>query len=156
LTPRSDTIDWATHGAADGDVVSRVVFSLWLWSTGVYPLFLITLCLFCSSQGWRKLVCNNTAYSVIKACAVIYLEFILYEYDLLRSCVTVVASGGDPTDPWVIPFEVHLRSSCLCKWWLVHLNRNNSDGSATAGIRAIGLTYTLYRMQDKIQGYYSA
>jgi hypothetical protein len=28
LTPRSDTIDWATHGAADGDVVSRVVFSL--------------------------------------------------------------------------------------------------------------------------------
>jgi hypothetical protein len=28
LTPRSDTIDWATHGAADGDVVSRVVFPL--------------------------------------------------------------------------------------------------------------------------------
>jgi hypothetical protein len=28
LTPRSDTIDWAMHGAADGDVVSRVIFSL--------------------------------------------------------------------------------------------------------------------------------
>jgi hypothetical protein len=40
LTPRSDTIDWATHGAADGDVVSRVIFSLWFSSTGVYPLLL--------------------------------------------------------------------------------------------------------------------
>jgi hypothetical protein len=39
-TPRSDTIDWATHGATDGDAVSRVIFSLWLWSIGVYPLLL--------------------------------------------------------------------------------------------------------------------
>jgi hypothetical protein len=44
-----------------------------------------------------------------------YLEFFLYEYNLLRSCVTVVVSGGDPTDPWVVLFEVHLRSSYLCK-----------------------------------------
>jgi hypothetical protein len=28
------------------------------------------------------------------------------EVILPRSCVTVVESGGDPTDQWVIPFEV--------------------------------------------------
>jgi hypothetical protein len=65
-------------------------------------------------SGLEKTVCNNATYSVIKACTVMYLELILYEYNLLRSCETVVASGGDPTDPWVVPFEVHLRSSCLC------------------------------------------
>jgi hypothetical protein len=82
---------------------------------GCLPLFLITPCLFAPVRAGEKLVCNNTAYYVIKVCVVMYLEFILYEYDLLRSCVTVVASGSDPTDPWVIPFEAHLRSSCLCK-----------------------------------------
>jgi hypothetical protein len=28
LTPRSDTIVWAMYGAADGDVVSRIVLPL--------------------------------------------------------------------------------------------------------------------------------
>jgi hypothetical protein len=28
------------------------------------------------------------------------------EVNLPRSCVTVVESGGDPTDQWVVTFEV--------------------------------------------------
>jgi hypothetical protein len=38
LTPRSDTIDWATHGAADGDVVSRVVFFAMTLFDGCLPI----------------------------------------------------------------------------------------------------------------------
>jgi hypothetical protein len=30
----------------------------------------------------------------------------LCEVNLPRSCVTVVESGGDPIDQWVVPFEV--------------------------------------------------
>jgi pyruvate-formate lyase-activating enzyme len=29
-----------------------------------------------------------------------------YEVNLLRSCGTVVVSGGDPTDQWVVLIEV--------------------------------------------------
>jgi hypothetical protein len=29
------------------------------------------------------------------------------EVNLPRSCVTVVESGGDPIDQWVVPCEVH-------------------------------------------------
>jgi hypothetical protein len=57
------------------------------------------------------------------------------EVNLLRSYWTVVVSGGDPTDQWVVPFEVREVS--------IGLSRNNSDSSATAGIRAVGLSLWL-------------
>jgi hypothetical protein len=68
------------------------------------------LCLFAPARSFEP---SFVIILFVKACAVIYLELVLYEYNLHRSCVTVVVSGGDPTDPWVVPFEVHLRSSRL-------------------------------------------
>jgi hypothetical protein len=81
---------------------------------GCLPLLLNNPLLIAPERAGEKLVCNNATYSMVKACTVMYLELILYKYNLLRSCETMVVSGGDPTDPWVVPFEVHLRSSGLC------------------------------------------
>jgi hypothetical protein len=57
--------------------------------------------------------------------------------NLLRSCRTVVESGGDPTDPRIVLFEVRgVNITCVVITNVLEPEQFKRIGGATAGTRA--------------------
>jgi hypothetical protein len=79
---------------------------LWLWTSCLACR--LKQCLYKLHSATKQFVIIFT-YSedlkLVSCCAIANSPSCMV--NLLRSCWTVIVSGGDPTDQWVVPFELH-------------------------------------------------